>query len=169
MPKLSFDAWPWFQELLAPLKRNFREVVAISFFTNCLALAVPIFTLQVYDRVIPARSEYTLIILSLGVLLSILIELGMKFARSHIMDYVIVGLDARLSREIFNRLLQLRVDQMPASVGSLAAQMRGYETVRGFFTSITTNFLVDMPFALLFLLTIGLIGGALALVPLPFL
>ena len=125
--------------------------------------------MQVYDRVIPTRSEYTLVILSLGVLLSILIELAMKYARSHIMDYVIVGLDNRLSREIFSRLLQLRVDQIPASVGSLAGQMRGYEQVRGFYTASTLFTLIDLPLALVFLVVIMLIASPwVAVVPLVF-
>jgi ATP-binding cassette, subfamily C, bacterial LapB len=123
----------------------------------------------VYDRVIPTRSEYTLVILSLGVLLSILIELAMKYARSHIMDYVIVGLDNRLSREIFNRLLQLRVDQIPASVGSLAGQMRGYEQVRGFYTASTLFTLIDLPLAVIFIVVIMLVASPwVAVVPLIF-
>jgi ATP-binding cassette subfamily C protein LapB len=73
-----------------------------------------------------------------------------------------------LSRTIYLRFLAIRLDQLPQSVGGLAAQMRGYETVRGFFTAMTTNLLVDAPFALIFLLLIGLIGGWLALIPLLF-
>jgi ABC-type bacteriocin/lantibiotic exporter with double-glycine peptidase domain len=83
------------------------EACIASAFIGALSLATSLFSMQVYDRVIPVRSEYTLIILASGVFISILIELGMKFARSHLMDYVIVGLDQRLSREIFQRLLQL--------------------------------------------------------------
>ncbi|MEY3699614.1 MAG: hypothetical protein RL631_2267, partial [Pseudomonadota bacterium] len=125
--------------------------------------------MQVYDRVIPVRSDYTLIILGVGVLIAILIELGMKFARSHVMDHIIVGLDQRLSREIFQRLLQLRVDQVPASVGSLSAQLRGYEQVRGFYTASTLFTLIDLPLAVVFLAIIMAIASPwLALVPLVF-
>jgi ATP-binding cassette subfamily C protein LapB len=107
------------REALALYRPELLEACLASAFIGLLALATSLFSMQVYDRVIPTRSEYTLLILSLGVLLSILIELAMKYARSHIMDHVVMGLDSRLSREIFNRLLQLRVDQIPASVGSL--------------------------------------------------
>jgi ATP-binding cassette subfamily C protein LapB len=150
-------------------KRELIEASLASAFIGFLALATSLFSMQVYDRVIPSRSEYTLIILSAGVFISILIELAMKFARSHVMDFVVVGLDNRLSREIFDRLLQLRVDQVPNSVGSLAAQMRGYEQVRGFYTATTLFTLIDVPLALLFTLVIALVASPwVALIPLIF-
>ena len=157
------------QEALTLYRPELMEACLASAFIGMLALATSLFSMQVYDRVIPTRSEYTLVILSLGVLLSILIELAMKYARSHIMDYVVMGLDSRLSREIFNRLLQLRVDQIPASVGSLAGQLRGYEQVRGFYTATTLFTLIDLPLALVFLVVIMLVASPwVALVPLVF-
>jgi ATP-binding cassette subfamily C protein LapB len=157
------------QEALHLYRYELIEASVASAFIGFLALATSLFSMQVYDRVIPTRSEHTLIILSLGVLLSIFIELAMKYARSHIMDYVIVGLDNRLSREIFNRLLQLRVDQIPASVGSLAGQMRGYEQVRGFYTASTLFTLIDLPLAIIFIVVIMLVASPwVALVPLIF-
>ncbi len=145
------------------------EACIASAFIGALSLATSLFSMQVYDRVIPVRSEYTLMILAAGVLISILIELGMKFARSHLMDYVIVGLDQRLSHEIFQRLLQLRVDQMPASVGSLSSQLRGYEQVRGFYTASTLFTLIDLPLALVFAFVIMLVASPwVAAVPLVF-
>jgi ATP-binding cassette, subfamily C, bacterial LapB len=157
------------RETLMLYRRELLEATLASAFIGILALATSLFSMQVYDRVIPTRGEYTLVILALGVSLSIFIELGMKFARSHVMDYVVVGLDNRLSREIFDRLLQLRVDQVPNSVGSLASQMRGYEQVRGFYTASTLFTLIDLPLALLFCIVIALIASPwLALVPLIF-
>jgi len=157
------------QDALHLYRYELIEACVASAFIGFLALATSLFSMQVYDRVIPTRSEYTLVILSLGVLLSILIELAMKYARSHIMDYVIVGLDNRLSREIFNRLLQLRVDQIPASVGSLAGQMRGYEQVRGFYTASTLFTLIDLPLAVIFIVVIMLVASPwVAVVPLIF-
>lgn len=148
-------------------RRDIMEGALATLFIGFLALATSLFSMQVYDRVIPTRSEHTLIILSSGVLLTILVELAMKFARSKLMDHVVVGVDSRLSREIFTRLLSLRVDQLPASVGSLAGQVRGYEQVRNFFTSSTLFTLVDMPLALVFVVLIALIGHpVVALVPL---
>jgi ATP-binding cassette subfamily C protein LapB len=162
----KFTFFAHVQNTLSQYKQELLEACVASAFIGFLALATSLFSMQVYDRVIPTRSEYTLVILSLGVFLSIMIELAMKYARSHIMDYVVVGLDNRLSREIFNRLLQLRVDQIPASVGSLAGQIRGYEQVRGFYTASTLFTLIDLPLAVIFLIAIMFIASPwVALVP----
>lgn len=152
------DATPtFFNHIRATLelyKTELVEACLASAFIGFLALATSLFSMQVYDRVIPIRSEHTLIILSLGVLLTILIELAIKFTRSHIMDHIVVGMDSRLSREVFQRLLQLRIDQVPTSVGSLAAQLRGYEQLRNFYTATTLFTLIDLPLAVCFLLVI---------------
>ena len=142
------------------------EAVVASFLINFLALAVSLFSMQVYDRVIPTRSEYTLIILASGVALIIIFEAFMKFARSKIMDKVVIGLDQYLSREVFQRLLKVRIDQMPGSVGSMAAQLRGYEQVRSFFTASTLFGLVDLPMTIIFIVLIAYIASPLvAMVP----
>lgn len=142
------------------------EAVIASFIINFLALAVSLFSMQVYDRVIPTRSEYTLIILASGVGLVILFETFMKFARSKIMDKVVTELDQYLSRVVFARLLKVRIDQMPGSVGSMAAQLRGYEQVRSFFTASTIFSLVDIPMVLIFVSLIAYIGSPIvAVVP----
>ena len=162
-----------FAQQLQTTLREYRmpmiEAGLASAFIGIIALATSLFSMQVYDRVIPSRSEYTLVVLSLGVLLSILIEYAMKLARSHLMDFVVVGFDHRMSREIFQQLLNLRVDQVPNSVGSLAGQLRGYEQVRSFYTANTLFTLIDLPMCLLFLVIIAIIASPLvALVPLVF-
>lgn len=159
-----------FSELLKSDLGNYKgillEAVIATFLINMLALAVSLFSMQVYDRVIPTRSEYTLIILASGVFLIIIFEAFMKFSRSRIMDKVVVGLDQYLSREVFQRLLKVRIDQMPGSVGSMAAQLRGYEQVRSFFTASTLFGLVDLPMTIIFISLIAFIGSPfVALVP----
>ena len=159
-----------FSDLLKSDLGNYKgilaEAVIATFLINMLALAVSLFSMQVYDRVIPTRSEYTLIILASGVFLVIMFEAFMKFSRSKIMDKVVVGLDQYLSREVFQRLLKVRIDQMPGSVGSMAAQLRGYEQVRSFFTASTLFGLVDLPMTIIFISLIAFIGSPLvAVVP----
>lgn len=159
-----------FSDLLKSDLGNYKgilfEAIIATFLINMLALAVSLFSMQVYDRVIPTRSEYTLIILASGVFLVILFEAFMKFSRSRIMDKVVVGLDQYLSREVFQRLLKVRIDQMPGSVGSMAAQLRGYEQVRSFFTASTLFGLVDLPMTIIFISLIVFIGSPfVALVP----
>jgi len=162
-----------FQQHLHQTLRDYRwpliEAGFASAFIGLIALVTSLFSMQVYDRVIPTRSEYTLIVLSVGVLISILMEYAMKLARSHLMDYVVVGVDQRLSREVFQQLLNLRVDQVPSSVGGLAGQLRGYEQLRGFYTANTLFSLVELPLGILFLVIIAVIASpVLALVPLVF-
>lgn len=159
-----------FSDLLKSDLGNYKgilaEAVIATFLINMLALAVSLFSMQVYDRVIPTRSEYTLIILASGVFLVIMFEAFMKFSRSRIMDKVVVGLDQYLSREVFQRLLKVRIDQMPGSVGSMAAQLRGYEQVRSFFTASTLFGLVDLPMTIIFVSLVAFIGSPLvAVVP----
>ncbi|WP_158270212.1 ATP-binding cassette domain-containing protein [Limnohabitans sp. T6-20] len=143
------------------------ESILASVMVNLLAVVVSFFSMQVYDKVIPTRSTETLVALLGGVLMLILFEWLMKWARSKVMDRAVVGLDIRLGREIFERLLSVRLDQMPASVGSLASQLRGYEQVRSFYTASTLFALVDVPAAVIFLLVISWIASPLmAVVPL---
>ena len=157
------------RQTLGAYRADVVEACLASALIGVLALATSLFSMQVYDRVIPTRNEYTLVTLSAGVLLSILVEMMLKFARSHVMDHVVVGMDVRLSRDIFERFLQLRADQVPASVGSLASQLRGYEQVRGFYTASTLFTLIDLPLAVLFLAVIMVVASPwVALIPLVF-
>lgn len=145
-----------------------REIVVGGLMINVIALATSFYSMQVYDRVVPTGGSQTLLVLTLGVLVALLFELIAKRVRTNLYERLVDQVDQRLARTIYLRFLSIRLDQLPHSVGALAAQMRGYETVRGFFTSITTNFLVDAPFALLFTLIIALIAGWIAMIPLAF-
>ncbi len=158
------SAQPTFGERLRSVLRLYRgsviEASLASGFIGLLALGTSLFSMQVYDRVIPTHAEYTLFVLAAGVTLSILFELCMKFARARVMDHVVTGIDARLSRDVFQRLLQLRIDQLPPSLGSLASQVRAYEQVRAFHTASTLFTLIDFPMALFFLVIVGLLATA---------
>ena len=145
-----------------------REVVLCGLMINVVALIASFYSMQVYDRVIPAAAAQTLMVLTLGVLGMAMFELVARRVRSSLYEKLVDQVDQRLARMVYLRFLGVRLDQLPQSVGSLASQMRGYETVRGFFTSTTTNLLIDAPFALVFMVVIYAIGGAIALVPLVF-
>lgn len=135
---------------------------------NLIALATSFYSMQVYDRVVPTGALQTLLVLTIGMVLAALFELIAKHVRSGLYETLVDQVDKRLSRAIYLRFLSIRLDQLPGSVGGLAAQMRGYETVRSFLTSITSQLTVDAPFALLFLALIGMISGWLALIPAAF-
>ncbi|MCX8521381.1 MAG: ATP-binding cassette domain-containing protein [Rhodoferax sp.] len=136
---------------------------------NVLAIFTSLYSMQVYDRVIPSRGVETLVVLTIGVVAAALFDLALKFARSLIMDKVVQEVDVDLSHRIFERLLKVRMDQFPASVGTLASQLRSYESIRAFAYSLSGYALIDTPFALFFLVLIWSIGGPIvAAVPLVF-
>lgn len=149
-------------------KKLIREAILGGLMINIIALATSLYSMQVYDRVVPTGASQTLWVLTLGVLGAVLFEFIAKGVRSNLYERLVDQVDQRLARTIYLRFLSIRLDQLPQSVGALAGQMRGYETVRGFFTSVTTNLMVDAPFALIFTLIIWLIAGVLALIPLTF-
>jgi ATP-binding cassette subfamily C protein LapB len=149
-------------------RKLIRDALIGGLMINVIALITSLYSMQVYDRVVPTGASQTLLVLTLGVLGIIVFELIAKGVRSSLYERLVDQVDQRLARTIYLRFLSIRLDQLPQSVGALAGQMRGYETVRSFFTSATTNIMVDAPFAFVFTLIIWLIAGPLAFVPLTF-
>jgi ATP-binding cassette subfamily C protein LapB len=149
-------------------KRIWAEGILAGFLINAIALSTSFYTMQVYDRVVPTGATQTLWVLSVGVLLAIFFDVLAKFTRSRLFEKLVEQVDKKLAREVYSRFLAIRFDQLPRSVGSLAAQLKGYETVRGFMTSLTSQVLIDIPFALLFILVIVWLGGWLGIIPFAF-
>ncbi len=149
-----------FRTVLLARRGIFAQAAAASLLANVLALAAALYSMQVYDRVIPTQGVDTLIVLTVGVLIAAVLELVVKMARAHLLETAVMGMDMELSHAIFARLLGIRLDQFPASVGTLSAQLRSYETIRRFASSATLYLAVDAPFALLFLVVIALLAGA---------
>lgn len=155
------------QEILSHKKLLLSALLA-SVVINAVGLAVSMYTMLIYDRVIPTGASQTLLVLTLGVAIAIVYEFVSKHVRSGLFETLINELDKSLARTIYTRFLAIRLDQLPHSVGGLASQMRGYETVRAFLTGVTTHVLVDAPYAILFMVVIFLIGGYLAFIPFTF-
>lgn len=155
-----------FKKTFLAQKRTMGEAAGATVLINLLALVVSLYSMQIYDRVIPTQGYATLLVLTLGVSIALVFDVIVKTVRAHLIEHAIVQVDKVLSRAIFGRLLQVRMDQLPPSVGSLSAQMRGYETVRGFLSASTFYVFVDAPFGLLFLSLIAVIGSPIvAIVP----
>lgn len=142
-------------------RRWIAQSVAASLLASVLALATSLYSLQVYDRVIGQGGTATLIVLSIGVMISILIELGVKLARTLILERATTRMDERISHVVFRRVMAARFDQLPGDVGTLAAQVRGYETVRAHMSALAMYLCADAPFALFFLAVIYLLAGPL--------
>ncbi len=137
-------------------------------FINIVSVVSAFYTMQIYDRVVPTSAKQTLLVLTLGVFFIILMEFIAKLVRFSLHEKLIDNVDRRLSRDVYKRFLALRMDQLPKSVGSLASQMRGYESVRSFLSSVVTYLVIDAPFIIFYVLLIALIGGYLAFVPVAF-
>ncbi|MDR2215294.1 MAG: type I secretion system permease/ATPase [Nevskiaceae bacterium] len=156
----------WLRELFSRNKKLVLELGAGSLVGNMLGIATALFSMQVWDRVVPARSINTLWVLALGVGFALLLEYGLRVTRASITDHFGKKADLELSDFFYSRLLDIRNDARPRSPGSLIAQMRDFEQVRELLTSTAFGVLLDIPFVFAFIGVIGLIGGNLALVPL---
>lgn len=147
-------------------KGVFFDSVLATALVTLLTMAASLFSMQVYDRVIPNQSFSTLWVLGVGVTLAIGLEFILKQVRSRIVDQSCTEVDRNLSEWFFQRMLGIRMEARPAAVGTLAAQVKGFEMVRGVLTSTSLFVLTDVPFALIFLAMIAVIGGPLVVVPL---
>jgi ATP-binding cassette subfamily C protein LapB len=141
---------------IAAQKGRLIEAAAGGLIIGILGLITSFYSMQIYDRVIPTGAMQTLMVLSLGALIAIGLDWMARSARTQLYENIIDEVDKRMARTVYLRLLAVRLDQLPRSVGSLASQMRGYESVRSFLTQVTTSVLVDLPFALLFLVIMAL-------------
>ncbi len=157
----------WFWGTLARSWPIYAEVAAASVLINIFTVLSPLFFMNVYDRVVPNKAFETFWVLAIGVLLMYLFDLLLKTLRGYFIDVAGKRADVALSSTLFDQLMNIRLDAGQQSVGALANNLREFESLREFFTSATLTTLIDLPFLLLFIAVIWLIGGlAMAAVPL---
>jgi ATP-binding cassette, subfamily C, bacterial LapB len=165
-PEQDIRAIDLVREAVDQRKRVFIDAVAATALVNLLTLAISLFSMQVYDRVIPNGGLQTLWVLTVGTVVALILEFTLKQVRSRTIDGVCMAIDHQLSSWFFARMMSIRMEKRPGTVGTLASQVKGFETVRGVLTSTSLFVLADVPFALFFVLIIALVGGWLAVVPL---
>ncbi len=161
----------WFWGAMAENMPVYRDVLIAAGLINIFALALPLFTMNVYDRVVPNRAMETLWMLALGVALVLIADMLLRTVRGYFIDLASSRVDMDLSSRIMERVLGTRLEFRAASAGSFAANLRSFETIRDFIASATVTAIIDLPFALLFLLVMawidwtmlfpGLVGMAL--------
>ena len=156
----------WFWGVFARLRSHYGDCVIAAVLINVLALAGSMFSMNVYDRIVPNGALHSLWVLAIGVLLAGVLELALRTLRAHVLDTAGKRADLVLSSVIFRQALNLRAQDRPASSGQFAGQLREFESVRDFVSSTTLVAWTDLPFALLFFAFIVFIGGHLAWVPL---
>ncbi len=151
----------WFWGEFRHYKRQYAEVAAGSLVANLLAVAVALFSLQVYDRVIPFQSEPTLWVLAIGVFLAIALEAALKIARASLMDSTGKRIELAVQGRLMRRLLGMKMGPGERKPSEIFAAMRDFGSVREFFTSSTIGTLADLPFLVVFLALVASIGGNL--------
>jgi ATP-binding cassette subfamily C protein LapB len=156
----------WFWSVVRRFGANYSHVAIAAFIVNMLALAAPLFTMSVYDRVIPNGAIPSLVALGIGLGLAIAFDFLLKVVRSRIIDMTGKKIDVVLAANIFEHVMSVKMDKRPPSVGILANQMRDFDSVREFFTSGTVVSATDMVFAILFIAVLFVIAGPLAWIPL---
>lgn len=155
-------------EILAQ-KKLIIDVAAGTIAISLLALVTSFYSMQVYDRVVPTQASGTLLALTLGVMVAIILEALGKWIRARQIHDLTDAVDQSLARSVYSRFLGIRLDQLPSSVGSTSSRLRSYESIRAFLVNLSTQAIVDLPLALLMLLILTLIGGWLAIIPAAFL
>lgn len=156
----------WFWDTLAESRSLYGEVLLASFLINFFALASPLFIMNVYDRVVPNHATATLWVLAIGIATVYGFDLLMRTLRGYFIDIAGKRTDIILSANIFERVLGMKMESRPPSVGAFANSLHEFDSFRDFFTSATLTTLIDLPFVLFFILIIWFIGGPLAMVPL---
>ncbi|NYT55784.1 type I secretion system permease/ATPase [Eoetvoesia caeni] len=175
-PRLRFDARAskvskpvgrhWFWASVFENRRLYRDAAISALLINIFALMMPLFTMNVYDRVVPNNAIETLWVLTIGIGLALLFNFGLTTIRSHVVDTASKRIDVQLSARIMERVLDLRMEARPVSVGSFAANLRSFESIRDFIASASLTTLVDLPFILLFLAVLAWISPWLIIPPL---
>ncbi len=154
----------WFWGTLFRNKGIYKQVIVVSLFINLFILATPLFTMNVYDRVLPNNAIETLWALFIGISLVMLFDFILKVLRSYFLGIASKRTDTIVLNKIFNHVLNIKITSKPASTGQFVSRLQSFETVREFFTSATVATFVDFPFVIIFILVIFYIAGPLAYV-----
>ncbi len=155
----------WFWDTLKLSIPIYRDVLIASFLINLFVLATPLFTMNVYDRVIPNNAQETLMVFTIGIVLVYVLDFFLKFTRSYLLELAGKKSDIIMSSIIFEKVLDLKMAEHPPSVGVFANNLKDFESVRSFFTTATMTAVIDLPFVIIFLSVIYYIGGVLVFVP----
>ena len=156
--------WFW-----GPLLRSggvYTQVALAALLVNVFAIASSIFSMTVYDRVIPNNAMDTLMALLLGVTLIFACDFVIRSLRAYFLDMASARADAAMADALFEQVLDIKMKVRLGSTGNLASVLKEFESVREFLTSATLTAFIDLPFALIFLVVIYLIGGPIVWVPL---
>ncbi len=156
----------WFWAIFWENKTLYSEVIIAAIMINMFGIASSIFIMNVYDRVVPNAAFDTLYAMSAGIMIVFIFDFILKNLRAHFLDHAGRNVDVKISASLFEQIMGMKMNARPPSAGVLASNMKEFETLRDFFTSATMATLIDLPFVLIFIGVIAIIGGPIAFVPL---
>lgn len=156
----------WFWPTIWRFKKIYAHAIFAAFIVNLFMLASPLFIMNVYDRVVPNNAIETLWVLAIGIIIIFCLDFLLRTMRGYLLDLAGQKIDVLLASKIFQHVLGMKLSMKPSSPGAFASNISEFDTIREFFTSATLTSLVDVPFLVLFLAIIALIGGPLAFIPL---
>lgn len=157
---------PWLLDPIRANKRLYLQVFLAAALVNLFGLATSLFSMTVYNRIVPNNALDSLVALSLGVAIVLVFDFVLRMIRGYFIDVVGQRIDRTVGTAIFDRMLTMRLGDRKSSSGAFAGMLREFEALRDFFASATLAAIVDVPFIVLFLVVIWAIGGVLVLVPL---
>jgi len=155
----------WFWSTLKLSAGVYKDVLYASLLINLFVLASPLFTMNVYDRVVPNNAIETLWVFAIGVGIVYMLDTFLKFTRTYLLESAAKKSDIIMSSIIFEKVLDLKMANHPASVGSFASNLKDFDSIRSFLTNATMAAIIDIPFSVIFLFVIAYIGGSIVLVP----
>ncbi|WP_281691748.1 type I secretion system permease/ATPase [Cloacibacillus porcorum] len=153
----------WFWETLATEKNIYRDVIIASLLSNIFAFAMPLFVMNVYNRVVPNNAVETLWVMAIGVFIMITADFALHMARGYLTDLAASRTNTRLSADMMEQVMSMRSEARPASVGSMVNSIQGFDSVRSFISSATVFAYVDLPFSIFFIIVIAVIAWPLAI------
>jgi len=162
---LNINQKHWFWSTLKLSSNIYRDVLYASLLINLFVLASPLFTMNVYDRVVPNNAIETLWVFAIGVVIVYVIDTFAKFSRTYLLETAAKKSDIIMSSIIFEKILSLKMANIPSSVGSLASKLKDFDTIRNFLTNATMAVVIDLPFAVIFLAVVAYIGGDIVFIP----
>lgn len=155
----------WFWSTLKISRGIYIDVIFASVLINLFVLASPLFTMSVYDRVIPNNAVETLWFFAVGVLLVYLLDIFLKLIRSYFLEIAAKKSDIIMSSMIFEKVLGLKLEEIPKPIGSFANNLKNFDVIRGFLTNATLVAFIDLPFSIIFLIVIYYLGGIIVVIP----
>ncbi len=155
----------WFRDTLKRSRWLYADALAASVLINLIGLATPLFVMNVYDRVVPNQAEATLWVLAIGICVAFFFDLLLKTMRGLCLDLAGKKTDLIISATLFERIVGMAMRYRPARVGSFAQHIHEFQTLRDFLSSLTLAALIDLPFTLLILAVVAMLGGHLVWIP----